>query len=236
MTRLLPRPLLWIVAVSLVALAVVLHGSAQALSPLYYAIMCALGVWGLHGDRGVRSAAFLQTLPMPVLLRAVVLGYLAVVMEETLVGTLYALNEGITPGLWVERVRQFISFNLLAFTGAIGGLALTMQVLPGLSRWHLLIAGGWGLFAERTYLFLFANPIAGALIAGPNIAVYSIILAPMVLSVPTHDANGRGRAIWAPAVVWAVMLILSLPAVGLLMYLRGAYPAAFPPCDYIGCD
>jgi hypothetical protein len=85
-------------------------------------------------------------------------------------------------------------------------------------------------------LLFLGNPIAGALIAGPNIAVYSIILSPMVLSIPDHDAPGLGRKFWAPAAAWIIMLILSIPAVALLLYLRATYAAAFPPCDYIACD
>ena len=113
-------------------------------------------------------------------------------------------------GLW-------IAFNLLAFTGAILGLTLAVHLMPGLSRWHLLIAGGWGIFAERSYLLFLSNPIAGALISGPNIAVYSIILAPLVLSMPGHDAPGSGRRPWAPLVAWALMLLISLPALAVVI-------------------
>lgn len=233
--RLLPTPLLWIVALSLVALGALLWGTTQGLAPLYYGTMCVLGYLAYRGDRGPRLQAWLQSLPGPALLRAVLLGYAAVVAEETLVGTSYALNEGFTLANWTKLVSQFIAFNLLAFTGAILGLALGVRLMPGLSRWHLLIAGGWGIFAERSYLLFFGNPIAGALIAGPNIAVYSIILAPLVLSMPGHDAPGTGRRPWAPLVTWALMFLFSVPAIVLLMYLRGTYPQAFPDCEYIAC-
>jgi len=236
MTRLLPWPLLWIVAVSLLALAVLLWGTAQGLSPFYYGTMCLIGIWVYHGARGLALEDRLQNLPLPWLPRAILLGYLAVMGEETLVGTLFALNEGITPALWAERVSQFIAFNLLAFSGAIWGLAIMTRLLPGLCRWHLLIAGGWGIFAERSYLLFLGNPIAGALIAGPNIAVYSIILAPLVLSIPWHDSDGRGRRWWAPLAAWGLMLAISIPAVLVLITLRMAHPGWFPPCDYIACD
>lgn len=236
MPHLLPKPLLWIVALSLVALAALLYGTTQGLAPAYYGTMCLLGWIAFHGNRGPKLQNWLQSLPGPPLLRAVLLGYAAVVAEETLVGTSYTLNEGFTAAIWVERVSQFIAFNLLAFTGAILGLTLATRFMPGLSRWHLIIAGGWGIFAERSYLLFLDNPIAGALIAGPNIAVYSIILAPLVLSMPGHDVPGPGRKPWAPLVAWALMLALSLPAVALLMYLRSTYPAAFPNCEYISCS
>ena len=233
--RLLPTPLLWIVAFSLLALGALLWGSTQGLAPFYYATMCSLGYLAYRGDRGPKLQAWLQSLPGPPLLRAALLGYAAVMAEETLVGTSYALNEGFTLAIWTERVSQFIAFNLLAFTGAILGLTLALRLMPGLSHWHLLIAGGWGIFAERSYLLFLSNPIAGALIAGPNIAVYSIILAPLVLSLPGHDAPGAGRKLWAPLAAWGLMLLISLPAVALLMYLRSTYPLAFPDCEYIAC-
>lgn len=236
MPRILPKPLLWIVALSLLALALLLAGTAQALAPAYYAAMCGLGVVAYHGDRGPRLAHWLQSLPLSPLPRAIALGFAAVVFEETLVGTSFALTEGLTPAIWAQRVQQFITFNLFAFSGAIVGLTLATRLLPGLSRWHVLIAGGWGIFAERSYLIFLGNPIAGALIAGPNIAVYSVILAPLVLSLPGHDAIGRGRAPWAPLAAWGLMLALSLPAVALLIWLRGAWPDAFPNCDYIACN
>ena len=233
--RLLPTPLLWIVALSLLALGTLLWGTTQGLAPFYYSTMCVLGYIAYRGDRGPKVQAWLQTLPGPPLLRALLLGYAAVMAEESLVGTSYALNEGFTLAIWADRVSQFIAFNLLAFTGAILGLTLAVHLMPGLSRWHLLIAGGWGIFAERSYLLFLSNPIAGLLIAGPNIAVYSIILAPLVLSMPGHDAPGSGRRPWAPLVAWALMLLISLPAVALLMYLRSTYPATFPDCEYIAC-
>ncbi|MEO8245165.1 MAG: hypothetical protein ABI832_23030 [bacterium] len=237
LSRFLPNLLLAIVAVSVVLLALMLRGTTQALAAHYYATMCVLGWIVLRGNRGLRFAAALQSIPLPPLLRAVLLGYAAVVFEETLVGSFYALNQGFTPAIWVRAVRQFISFNLLAFTGAILGLTVALRLLPGLSRWHLLVAGVWGLFAERSYLIFLGNPLAGLIVAGPNVAVYSIILATIVLSMPDHDdAAGRGRAPWAPLVAWALMFALSLPAVLMLLHLRHSYPAAFPDCDSIACD
>lgn len=231
--RLLPLPLLAVVAVSLAALAVILHGTAQQFAPLYYALMCGLGWAAFGGNRGPVTRLWLRRLPGPVMLRAILLGYAAVILEETLVGTLYAINEGGTVAVLAERVRQFISFNLLAFTGHILGLTLACRLFAGVPQQLMLIAGVWGLFAERTYLIFLGNPIAGALIAGPNIAVYTIILAPLVLSMP--DRPGKPK-VWLPLMAWALMLALSLPAVALLGALRQSHPQAFPNCDYIACD
>lgn len=230
----LPGALVLAVLGSVIFLAVVLHGSAQAMSPFYYLVMTLLGWAVFRRARVGRAEAWLQGLPGPAVLRAVGLGYAAVVFEETLVGTFFALNEGITAQVWMERVWQFIAFNLLAFSGAIWGMAVMLRRWPALRAWHLPIAGAWGLFAERSYLIFLENPIAGALIAAPNIAVYSIILAPLTLSLPA--AEGDARPVWWRAVViWAVMFALSVPFVAALLGLRGGFPAVFPSCDYISC-
>lgn len=233
----LPRALLLVVVISLGIIMALFWGTDQALTPFYYATMCLLGWLAFQGGRGRASQAVLQAIGIPPLPRAILLGYAAVVVEETLVGTFFALNEGWTLDTWLRLVRQFISFNLLAFTGAILGLTLAVRLLPGLSRWHLLITGAWGVFAEGSYRLILSNPLGAILIAGPNIAVYSVILAPMVLSLPGHDrAGGPGRSLWAPCVAWGVILAFALPAVLLLGTLRQTYPDAFPPCAYISCD
>jgi hypothetical protein len=71
------------------------------------------------------------------------------------------------------------------------------------------------------------------LIAGPTIAVYSVILAPLVLSVP--ERAGRPRW-WHPIAAWVVMFAVSVPAIALVGALRTAAPDSFPPCDYIPCQ
>ena len=230
----LPRWLILLLPPSLVLLAIGLWSTPQWLAPAFYATMGLIG-WVFMGQgRWRRVQAWLQRLPGPVWLRCVLLGYAAVVAEEMLVGTSYALAEGNWPAVWLPRMGQFIAFNLFAFTGAIIGLALAYGRFPGLRPWHWVLAGAWGLYAERTWLLAWDNPIAGALLLAPNLTVYSIILAPLMLSLPAQSGVTRAP-VWALLPVWAVMFALSIPAVGAVLALRAAFPGAFPGCDYIPC-
>jgi hypothetical protein len=230
--RVVPLALAIVVGVSVAALALVFRGTPQALSPIYYATITLLGVLAFGGSRGPASRDWLRALPGRPIPRAVALGFIAVVLEESLVGTLFAAAEGFTVEIWAQRVTQFIGFNLFAFTGPILGLTIAARVLPGFARWHLLVAGGWGLFAEGIIARAAGAPIAAALIAGPTIAVYSVILAPLVLSIP--ERAGRSRW-WHPLAAWAMMFALSVPMIAIVAALRTAAPDSFPPCDYIPC-
>jgi hypothetical protein len=230
--RVIPLALTIVVAVSVAVLAVVFRGTPQALSPVYYATVTALGVLAFGGNRGPASRAWLRALPGPPIPRALALGLIAVVLEESLVGTLFAAAEGFTPELWALRVAQFIGFNLFAFAGPIVGLTIATRILPGFAHWHLLVAGGWGLFAEGILARAAGAPIAALLIAGPTIAVYSVILAPLVLSIPARPGRSRW---WHPLAAWAIMFVLSVPIVAIAGMLRIAAPGSFPPCDYIPC-
>jgi hypothetical protein len=231
-SRLLPRYLLIAVVVSVLPLVFFLRGTPQQLSPYYYVIVTALGVWALGEARRQEVARRLQRLPWPVWLKVGILGYGAVIAEEMLVGTLFALNEGFTLATWLERMGQFIAFNLLAFTGAIWGLGVSYMLFPGLRHWHFWQAGLWGIFAESTYLLYISNPVAGALITAPNVSVYAIILAPLMLSLPERAGTPRW---WQMPAAWAIMLALTIGPVLLLNQLRADHPGAFPSCEYIAC-
>ena len=217
---------------ALLVLAVVLWTAPQRLAPLYYGVMGLLGWVAFGQGRWRRAQDWLQRLPGPVWLRFLALGYGAVVAEETLVGLAHAGSEGSAAAV-LPRIGQFVLFNLFAFSGAIWGMGLAYGRWPGLRPWHWLLAGAWGLFAERTWWFLWTNPIAGVILIAPNMVVYAVILAPMMLSLPTHDAPPAKQ--WALPLVWALMLALSVPPVAALIAWRGAWPDGFPSCDYIAC-
>lgn len=229
----LPRWLAILAAVSLIPLILVLWASPHRLAPVYYSSMLVLG-WLLLGQgRWQRLAIRLQRLPGPVWLRFLVLGYGAVVAEEMIVGTTFALAEGAGPQVWLARMGQFIALNLLAFSGAIWGLGIAYGRWPQLRAHHVWLAGVWGLIAEGVWSITVGNPIAGAIIAGPTIAVYAIILAPAMLSLPAP--RGPAAPVWQLPLVWLGMFALSVAPVALLFALRGAVPWAFPSCEYIAC-
>ena len=224
-------------ALTIIGLAIVLWPTEHRPAPFYYGLMTILGLWLLGGERWQTFQMRLQSIPVPVALKVIALGYVAVVAEETLVGTLYAYNEGFSWPVWSERVRQFVSFNVFAFTGAIFGLAIAYKLWPGLRSKHFWIAGLWGLFAEGTLLSALGNPVAAVLVTPANMAVYAIILAPLMLSLPAVDIETESSRIrsWQIPATWALMFLLSLAPVAALQTLRADHPGAFPRCDYISC-
>jgi hypothetical protein len=226
-----PRRMVWLVALATVIWTLVMVLLAGQRFAVYHLILLGVGA-ALWQGRGPVSAG-LRRLPVPALLRMGLLGYLGVVAEETLVGVLYASTDGAGVGL---RVGQFISFNLFAFTGIIWGLAIGRRLLA-LGRHDLfLIAGGWGLFAEGVYRWVFVQPLAGSLLILPTMMVYAVILWPAQASV---GPEGSGTRVWPLPLrlvaVWALAFVLSLPPMAMLNHLRTTQPAAFPPCDYIAC-
>jgi hypothetical protein len=230
-----PKPLVWPVAASAAAFSGLVGVASGSVVPFYYPLILAFGAFGFR--HGAALARGLQThLGRWPFWGMVAAGYAGVVVEETIAGLLHGIYEGAgLPGL-VRSAGQFIFFNLFAFTGIILSLAF-WRTRISMARWDLfVIAGGWGLFAEGSLWALMANPVAGGLLILPNMAVYAVILWPMMLACPPAARGG-----WQPhwplryGMIWAMALALSLPAVAAVTVLRGAHPAWFPDCAYIAC-
>jgi len=85
------------------------------------------GAGAVAGDAGLVAVA-----AGPVMLCYAAPGWGAVVAGEMVVGTVAALGEGVWPGLWLERMVQFVSFILFACTGVIIGVGLAYSRWPGL--------------------------------------------------------------------------------------------------------
>jgi hypothetical protein len=132
--------------------------------------------------RQATATRWLTSFPAAPDLRFIALAYAAVMLEETLVGTLAALLAEGDPSVWLDRVRQFITLNLFVFTGPILALAAYVRLTTP-HRWELLvIAGGWGLFAESVLQRLVAAPLLAGLLIWPTIVVYALIFLPATLS------------------------------------------------------
>jgi hypothetical protein len=233
----LPGRLAVLSALSIPAMAVVLWTTPFWLAPVYFAVVIALGWVTMGQGRDRRLRPWLQRLPGPVWLRVVALGYLAIVAEESLVGTLAAASQqglpAFTQVIWPERMGEFILLNLFAFFGPILALALLAPRWAGVRQHHLWVVGLWGLFSERVWVFVLSSPIAALILIAPTMAVYSVILAPAVLSIP--EQPGATPRPWHIPATWAVTLALALPAVAVLMQWWEVQPGLFPPCDLIGC-
>jgi hypothetical protein len=200
----------------------------------YHLLMSAL-LLPLIAWRQATAAHWLTTLPLPPTLRFIALAYAAVMLEETLVGTLAALLAEGDPSVWLDRVRQFITLNLFVFTGPI--LAFTAYIrLTTPHRWELLvIAGGWGLFAESVLQRLVAAPMLAGLLIWPTIVVYALIFLPATLSASRARGMRNPPLLFRVLLTWALAFAIALPSVILVEHLRQQTPDLFPPCLYMIC-
>lgn len=234
--KIIPHQLIIPLTISLLALFLIFTLGMKSLTPVYHTIMIICGGYALTKYQR-QIAALLQSIPLSSLARFILLGYVAVIAEEMLVGLIYSLNEGFTVSLMLERMRQFISFNILAFTGFIWGSYFVYRKIAFQSYDLLLIAGSWGLFSESIYLHLLAYPLPAIALILPTMCVYAIIIAPACLSLRPEERGQKHVNIAVRAILlWTVMFVLSVPPVLLLNHLRDSYPHFFPECHYIPCS
>ncbi|NBZ85972.1 hypothetical protein [Stagnihabitans tardus] len=231
-----PRPMLLPVGLTTLAFAGLVGLASGSLVPAYYPILLALGAlaWTRRATFAARLSRALSALPLG--LAMVAAGYLAVIFEETLAGLLHAMTEGAGPLRMLQAAGQFIAFNLFAFTGIILSLAFWHRKLA-FGRWDLfLAAGGWGLFSEGSLFALLANPVAGALLILPNMAVYAVILWPLTLICPPEAQGTVQRPLALRLVlIWLTAFALSLPPIVAVSWLRATHGDWFPACAYIAC-
>lgn len=230
----LPTSLRWPTALSLAFLVVALWLDARSLIPVYHCIMLGLVLPMVHMYRQ-RLARQLSSLPFGSFWRIILLGYMAVVFEETLVGALHALQEGGEWGALPIRIGQFIFFNLFAFTGLIFGMAF-LHRLTRFGRFDLfLLCGLWGVFAEGLIFKLPGSPIVASLLLIPTMAVYALIMLPGQLSAPQPDHQKQWPLPLRLIVGLTLFWILSIMPMLAATTLRDSHPALFPPCAYIPC-
>jgi hypothetical protein len=233
---LLPDILKWPTWISLVVLLGIFLGLLHSHIPIYHTIMVLLVLPYVVRHHG-RIAARLQPIPLPPLLRFILLGYLGVLAEEALVGTIAGLAQGGGLGHVARKIQQFQLFNLFAFTGLIIGLGLLRRLLAT-GRWDLwVIAGCWGLFAESVYVYVFQFPVAGVALVLPTLCVYAVIMAPAWLSMAPKERGVRRVPLYLRApLAWAVMFVLSVAPIHALQTWRDARPDLFPDCSEIACS
>ena len=224
------------VALTALAFAGLVGLASGSFVPTYYPILLGLGAlaWSRREAFAARLNGALGALPLG--LRMVAAGYLAVIFEETLAGLLHAITEGGGPLRMLQAAGQFIAFNLFAFTGIILSLTFWRRKL-GFGRWDLfLAAGAWGLFAEGSLWALIGNPVAGALLILPNMAVYAVILWPLTLICPPEAQGTTNRPLALRLVlIWLTAFALSLPPIVAVSWLRATHGDWFPACAYIAC-
>jgi len=218
----------------LLALVVVFGILAGSIIPIYYLILM-LALW-LILRYSVTVSAILQSIARWPYLRVVLLGFLAVIAEETLVALLYSIEEGFSVSLWMVRAGQFIFFNVFAFAGLVLGFYPVVRFGRLSLRAMFLMIGIWGLFSEGIIPMFGSNPIAAVILFLPTMLVYFTIFLPAYLSMPDYGTHRR----FVPTLLsilagWLLCVLLSIPFLTVLGNLRTSSPDIFPNCEYIRC-
>ena len=197
---------------------------------LMSAVLIPLVAW-----RQPTVSATLSRIPLPVPLRFIALAYAAVIAEETLVGTLASLLAEGDPAAWADRVRQFITLNLFVFTGPILALALHARLCAPHRSELVVMAGGWGLFAEAILQRMLSYPLLAGLLVWPTMVIYALIFLPATLSIAPSRGTRRPPFLLRAVLTWALAFALSIPVILTVEHLRDTTPGLFPPCEYTGC-
>jgi len=135
-------------------------------------------------------------------------------------------------GLLIVRILQHWSFNIFAFTGFIVGIYFLTKWFKYTEKEIFVLAGAWGIFAERIYAVALSNPIAFVLYVPITIFVYGVIITPAMFSI-THVGKRKLTPFLRYPLTYVIIFLFSLIPIIILSILRTKYPGLFPPPNFI---
>lgn len=206
--------------------------NASILPGAFYYVVWIGGFGGLLWNYRAAVEKALQRWALHPLLKFLLLGYGAVLLEEILAAFSNNLTEGFSLPLFLLRISQFWAFNILAFTGLIVGWYVLLRYVRFSRREVFYLSGAWGVYAEHLYVHAFTNPIAFACLLLPTIFTYGVIMAPAMMSVRSSGTQ-TFPAFIKYCIAFTTIFTCSLLPTGLLLYLRASYPGIFPPETFI---
>ena len=163
------------------------------------------------------------------------LGYAAVLLEETIVGLLHNMTEGFSVEGSLIRIGQFWAFNIPAFTGFLVGWYVVLLRYRYEAQEIFWLAGLWSLYSERTLALAVSSSVGVLLLVLPNVITYNLILAPALVSLDCSTAQETKR--WKRLAAMPVACFVASLVPGAVLYgLRHYFPFLFPPCSYISCQ
>jgi len=171
---------------------------------------------------------------LPTLLLFILLGYGAVLIEETLAALLNHLSEGFFLPLYLKRVTQFWALNVLAFSGIIWGGYIVF------SRWQFsrmemfCIIGLFGQFSERLLFELFTpeKALAALTLMPWNFLIYGTMFLPAILLLEDKKRKTCSKFICYP-MAFMLIFLMSIPFIGLLEWSRELMPELYPPRKFV---
>lgn len=169
----------------------------------------------------------------PPALKFFILAYGMVLLEEIIAAYVNHLSEGFSFGLFLARILQFWSFNFLAFTGLIVAWYILYRRYDYSFHSAFSLIGLYGLFAEKTYILLFSNPLAFFFWVPLIFLSYGLILSPALGAMPLNNRRPLARPIQVLAGI-GLPLILATLMMPLIQWVKENHPELFPPAGWIG--
>jgi hypothetical protein len=224
------RTILLLLIISVLLLNVIFIFSSHSFLALYYVLW--LGGVGTYVWRNRdRLEARLTKWNIGSFKKFLLLGLLMILIEETFAGFSTHLATAHSVSDIYIGILQFWAFNFLTLPGFIIGWYLLLCRFTYSRKEVLVLVGILGLFAEKTYIFIFAVPIMGILLILPTMFTYALIIAPSILS---FRGGGRTLPTYLRYMLGVIVpIIVSIPLVLILMYLKLHYPGAFPPAGFV---
>lgn len=162
------------------------------------------------------------------------LGIAMILSEEVLAGLSMNLHISKDPAFLIHGISQFWAFNLLALPGFIIAWHVLLSRYVYTKREVFMLVGIFGLFAEHVVEKVAGNPIAGALLILPTMFTYAIIIAPSLLSFRAVGERKELGFVKRYVFGFLVPVLVTLPFIAVLAYLKTHYPGAFPPEGFVG--
>jgi len=211
--------------ISVLLLNTILIVSSHSFAALYY-IFWVGGVGVFLWKKKASIEEKLKTWVLPSFPKFVLLGIGMILFEEMLASFSVNVSPALTVSSYTHFVLQYWATNLLTLAGFVIGWYLLLSRFQYTKKETLFFAGIFGLFAEKVIYWIFAMPLMGILLIIPTMFTYAIIITPSVLSIDMRIK----RPLSAPIRYFLALLIpflVSVPFIGILLYLMTVYPQVF---------
>lgn len=221
---------LWALIGSIVLLFPIFVFFVKSFQPLYY-VLWVIGVGGyVYRNHEALEQRF-QRWNVGPFKKFLLLGIGAILTEEVFASTSMHLMRYITTGnfsTYFHDVLQFWALNLLTLPGLIIGWYLLLKWFSYTRKEIFILAGLFGLYAEKIYQHIVAYPTIAWLLIVPTVFTYGVIVSIPALSVDTmrgRNTNSFVRYLLA----FVIPFICIIPFIAIALYIKANHPELFPP-------
>ena len=219
------KTILILLCISVVLLNVIYLISAHSFMGLYYVLWIG-GVGAFIWKKRETIGDKLKAWSLSEKYKFLLLGCGAVLLEEMLASFSIHLSPALTLGSYLHFVTQFWATNIFALAGFIIGWYLLLSRFEYSRKEVFILAGIFGLYAEKIFLYLLVSPLPGILLILPTVFTYGIIIFPAFLSLKRENKKILPKYMSYPLGVF-VPFIVSIPFVIIVVHLMKLYPTYF---------